>query len=79
VRSGSTHATAQQQRPAVVCIRGNDLGWFAIDASHQGMMSGTTPNLDTIVAEGMRFTDDDAEASGIAGLRRHTQRRGEVP
>jgi hypothetical protein len=42
------------------------------------MMSGKTPNLDTIVAEGMRFTDDDAEASGIAALRRHTQRRGGV-
>jgi hypothetical protein len=43
------------------------------------MRSGTTPNPDTIVAEGMRFTDDDAEASGIADLRRHTQRRGGIP
>jgi hypothetical protein len=43
------------------------------------MMSGKTPNRDTIVAEGMRFTDDDAEAGGIAGLRRHTQRRGGLP
>jgi hypothetical protein len=41
-------------------------------------MSGNTPNRDTIVAEGMRCTDDDAEASGIAGLSRHTQRRGGV-
>jgi hypothetical protein len=43
-----------------------------------GMMSGNTPNCDTIVGEGMRFTDDDAEASGIAGLSRYTQRRGGV-
>ncbi|MGH8070878.1 MAG: hypothetical protein ACRERE_37740 [Candidatus Entotheonellia bacterium] len=42
------------------------------------MMSGNTPNLDTIAAEGMRFTDD-AEASDIAGLSRHTPRRGGIP
>jgi hypothetical protein len=57
---------------------GDDIGWFNIGAYHQGMMLGKTPNLDTIVAEGMRFTDDDAEASDIAGLRRHTQPRGGV-
>ena len=78
MRAGSTQATAQQQRPDVVCIIGGDIGWFNIGAYHQGMMSGKTPNLDKIVAEGMRFTDDYAEASGIAGLRRHTQRRGGV-
>ena len=79
VRSGSTQATAQQQRPDVVCIRGDDLGWFTIGPCHRGMMLGTTPHLDTIAAEGMRFTDDDAEASGSAGLRRHTHWRGGVP
>jgi arylsulfatase A-like enzyme len=57
---------------------GDDIGWFNIGASHQGMMSGKTPNLDTILVEGMRFTDDYAEASGIAGLRRQTQPRGGV-
>jgi hypothetical protein len=43
------------------------------------MISGTTPNLDMIAAEGMRFTDDDAETIGMAGLRRHTPQRGGVP
>jgi hypothetical protein len=42
-------------------------------------MSGKTPHRDTIVGEGMRFTDDDAEASGIAGLGHHTHQRGGVP
>jgi hypothetical protein len=27
----------------------------------------------------MRVTEDEAEASGLAGLRRHTHRRGGVP
>jgi hypothetical protein len=44
-----------------------------------GMMPGNTPNRDTIAAEGMRFTAADAEANGVAGLRRHTPRRGGVP
>jgi arylsulfatase len=78
VRSGSTQATAQQQQPDVVCIRGDDIGWFNIGAPHQGMMSGRTPTRDTIVAQGMRFTDDAAEASDSAGISGHTQRRGGV-
>jgi hypothetical protein len=79
LRAVSTEATAQQQRPDVVCIMSDDIGWFNIGAYHQGLMSGKTPNRGKIVADGMRFTDDSAEASGIAGLRRHTQSRGEIP
>src|SRR6201993_4908793 len=46
---------------------GDDVGWFNIGAYHQGIMSGKTPNLDRIAAEGMRFTDYYAEASCTAG------------
>jgi hypothetical protein len=61
-----------------VCISHRSNPWTqSVDAT--GMMSGKTPHRDTLVAEGMQFTDDDAEASGIAGLRHHTQRRGGVP
>jgi arylsulfatase A-like enzyme len=38
-----------------------------IGAYHQGIMSGKTPNLDKLAAEGMRFTDYYAEASCTAG------------
>jgi arylsulfatase len=62
-----------------VCIRGDDIGWFNIGACHHALMAGKTPHLDPIAAEGMRFTDEDAEASGIAGFRRHTHSRGGVP
>jgi hypothetical protein len=44
-----------------------------------GMMPGNTPNRDTIAAEGLRFTDADAEANGVGGLRRHAHQRGGVP
>ena len=60
-------AAAQQQRPNMIVIMGDDIGWFNIGAYNQGMMSGRTPNLDRLAAEGMRFTDYYAEASCTAG------------
>jgi arylsulfatase A-like enzyme len=57
----------QQQRPNMIVIMGDDIGWFNIGAYNQGMMSGRTPNLDRLAAEGMRFTDYYAEASCTAG------------
>jgi arylsulfatase A-like enzyme len=62
-----TQAVAQQQRPNIVVIMGDDVGWFNIGAYHQGIMSGKTPNLDQLAAQGMRFTDYYAEASCTAG------------
>jgi arylsulfatase len=58
---------AQAKKPNIVVIMGDDIGWFNIGAYHQGMMSGKTPNLDKLAAEGMRFTDYYAEASCTAG------------
>jgi len=63
----SAPATAQQQRPNIVVVMGDDIGWFNIGAYHQGIMAGRTPNLDKLAAEGMRFTDYYAEASCTAG------------
>src|SRR5436190_8889945 len=60
-------AVAQQQRPNIVFIMGDDVGWFNIGAYHQGIMSGKTPNLDKLATQGMRFTDYYAEASCTAG------------
>jgi arylsulfatase len=60
-------AQAPAQRPNIVVIMGDDIGWFNVGAYHQGMMSGRTPNLDRLASEGMRFTDYYAEASCTAG------------
>ena len=60
-------AQAPQQRPNIIFIMGDDIGWFNIGAYHQGIMSGKTPNLDRLASEGMRFTDYYAEASCTAG------------
>jgi arylsulfatase A-like enzyme len=54
-------------KPNIVIIMGDDIGWSNIGAYNQGVMSGRTPNLDQLAAEGMRFTDYYAEASCTAG------------
>jgi arylsulfatase len=62
-----TDATAQNQKPNIVVIMGDDIGWFNIGAYHRGIMAGRTPNLDQLASEGMMFTDYYAEASCTAG------------
>jgi arylsulfatase A-like enzyme len=56
-----------QNKPNIVFIMGDDIGWFNIGVYNQGIMAGRTPNLDRLAAEGMRFTDYYAEASCTAG------------
>ncbi len=62
-------AAAQQQarQPNILFIMGDDVGWFNIGAYSRGIMSGRTPNLDKLAADGMMFTDYYAEASCTAG------------
>ena len=60
-------AAQQQQRPNIVFIMGDDIGWANVGVYNQGMMAVRTPNLDQMAAEGMRFTDYYAEASCTAG------------
>ena len=65
------------QRPNIVFIMGDDVGWFNIGAYHRGMMSGKTPNLDKLASQGVIFTDYYAEASCTAG--RAAFITGEIP
>ena len=58
---------AQEKKPNIIFIMGDDIGWFNIGAYHQGIMAGQTPNLDQLASEGIRFTDYYAEASCTAG------------
>src|SRR5271163_3529576 len=60
-------AQAPAQKPNIVFIMGDDVGWFNLGAYHRGIMAGRTPNLDQLAAEGMMFTDYYAEASCTAG------------
>jgi arylsulfatase A-like enzyme len=60
-------AQQQQQKPNILVIMGDDVGWFNVGAYHRGIMSGKTPNLDRLAVQGMMFTDYYAEASCTAG------------
>jgi arylsulfatase len=60
-------AAAQGNKPNIIFIMGDDIGWSNIGVYNQGIMAGRTPNLDRLANEGMRFTDYYAEASCTAG------------
>ena len=60
-------AMAQQSKPNIIVIMGDDIGWSNIGVYNQGIMAGRTPNLDKLATDGMRFTDYYAEASCTAG------------
>lgn len=67
IQAVDANPEGSKKPPNILVIMGDDVGWFNIGAYHQGIMSGKTPNLDKLAAEGMRFTDYYAEASCTAG------------
>ena len=76
-QQASTPATSGGNKPNIVFIMGDDIGWSNIGVYNQGLMAGRTPNLDRMANEGMRFTDYYAEASCTAG--RANFITGEIP
>ena len=60
-------ASAQQKKPNIVVIFGDDVGIWNVSAYHRGMMGGSTPNIDRIAKEGALFTDYYAQQSCTAG------------
>jgi hypothetical protein len=57
----SAPAAAQQQRPNIVIIWGDDIGLSDVSAYSQGLMGFHTPNIDRIAREGVLFTDGHLE------------------
>jgi arylsulfatase len=56
-----------QERPNILVIWGDDIGWFNVSAYNNGMMGYRTPNIDRIANEGILFTDSYGENSCTAG------------
>jgi len=63
----ATLAHAQDKKPNILIIWGDDIGMWNISAYHRGMMGGSTPNIDRLAEEGMIFMDHYAQASCTAG------------
>jgi arylsulfatase A-like enzyme len=60
-------AYAQDKKPNIVVIWGDDIGRTNISAWSKGMMGYQTPNIDRLANEGMLFTDFYADQSCTAG------------
>jgi arylsulfatase len=60
--------TAQaQDKPNILVIWGDDIGWSNTSAYNRGMMGYKTPNIDRIANEGALFTDWYGQQSCTAG------------
>lgn len=63
----SLSAHAQNKKPNIVVIWGDDIGLWNVSAYNQGMMGYKTPNIDRIAKEGALFTDWYGQQSCTAG------------
>jgi arylsulfatase A-like enzyme len=59
--------TMAQEKPNILVIMGDDIGWWNTSAYNHGMAGYKTPNIDRIANEGMMFTDAYAQQSCTAG------------
>ena len=55
------------QKPNVLFIMADDIGWMQVQAYAMGLGNGETPNIDRLATEGMKFTDYYAMQSCTSG------------
>jgi arylsulfatase A-like enzyme len=58
---------AKDDKPNILVIWGDDIGYWNVSAYNQGMMGYRTPNIDRIAREGAMFTDFYGQQSCTAG------------
>lgn len=63
----TTTASNATDKPNILVIMADDVGWASLGSYHQGVKSIRTPNLDRLASEGMRMTDYYAQPSCTAG------------
>ena len=54
-------------KPNILFIMGDDIGWFNLSCYNHGIMGYRTPNIDRIAKEGAMFTDFYGQQSCTAG------------
>ena len=60
-------AQAEEAKPNILFIMGDDIGWMQPSIYHRGLMVGETPNIDRIGHEGAMFMDYVAMQSCTSG------------
>ena len=63
----ASSSAAEQKKPNILVIWGDDVGQTNLSAYSRGMMGYHTPNIDRIAHEGILFTDYYGEQSCTAG------------
>lgn len=58
---------AEQNKPNILILWGDDIGWWNISYNNRGQMGYRTPNIDRVANEGVAFTDYYAQQSCTAG------------
>src|SRR5262245_19526011 len=59
--------TPKSDKPNILFIMSDDIGWFNISCNNNGIMGYRTPNIDRIAKEGANFTDFYGQQSCTAG------------
>ena len=67
VISLSSLFTQAADKPNILFIMGDDVGYWNISAYHQGLLGYSTPNIDRLAKEGGQFTSYYAQQSCTAG------------
>ncbi len=65
--SATSIAHAQSERPNILILFPDDVGWTNVSAYGRGVMGYRTPHIDRIAQEGVMFTDHYAQPSCTAG------------
>ena len=63
----SLQVFAKSDKPNILLLMGDDVGYWNLSHINRGMMGYKTPNIDRIANEGLSFTDYYAEQSCTAG------------
>ncbi|MFO0991568.1 MAG: arylsulfatase [Hyphomicrobiales bacterium] len=63
----STASRAEEEKPNILVIWGDDIGLTNISYNNRGLMGYRTPNIDRIAQEGVAFTDYYGQQSCTAG------------
>ena len=58
---------AKSDKPNILILWGDDIGWWNISYNSRGQMGYRTPNIDRIANEGAAFTDYYGQQSCTAG------------
>ena len=67
-KAGQTRrSNSGSDKPNILIIWGDDIGWFNVSAYNHGIMGYRTPNIDRIAQEGCMFTDWYGQQSCTAG------------